>query len=273
MLKIILIFLGAELLIQLAIPTVFVLTSGPDGARQQVMVMSNLGQGLLLLIACRFIKDLPESEEERRPKNWTAAVACGFICMALAFCNYMFFDGVDLIRIAITDDAALINRYNATPSAQESLLIVLSYIIVPAVGEEAFFRKMTESRMRKKYNETVMIVFCSLLFALSHMSIVKFLPMFLLSLVLTAYYVKYKNIAVCIIVHLIYNLISIAIEYQFPLPSSSYYIATKYASADEAVLWGIRFATLGLTAGAVAAGLYYRHNRMKSVESDVISQA
>ena len=180
--------------------------------------------------------------------------------MVLSLFNYICFDGIDLFRIATTNNALLIKKYDTNIPFWKVMHIVMTYVFIPSFGEEIFFRGLIIRRMRKsRMSDFAVVSLGSVMFALAHMSFTKFLPMLFLSIIITAYYVKFQKITVCIFSHILYNLVGTILEYFVPLPSSSSFISSKYASADETKLWGVRYASIGLTVGIliVVMFLYY----------------
>lgn len=93
-------------------------------------------------------------------------------------------------------------------------LIVLVVAVMPAIGEEIFFRGFTYGSLQHKYGAVWGIIISSLIFGAFHMSLVKFIPTAMLGACFA--YIAYKSgsIVIGMCLHFINNLISlIAMEY------------------------------------------------------------
>lgn len=84
-------------------------------------------------------------------------------------------------------------------------------VLFSSVIEEAVFRKMIFGYLDRKFNYYIGAVVSSLVFALGHMNYANWLGYFLLGLVWCHAYKKTGNIAVPIIIHIIWNLLSFII--------------------------------------------------------------
>ncbi|MBX9449047.1 MAG: CPBP family intramembrane metalloprotease [Taibaiella sp.] len=111
----------------------------------------------------------------------------------------------------------LIERNNAIfsdPDFSSLLRNLIVMALLPAIGEELFFRGMVQrfanSWLRNPRNA---IIFTSLFFAFIHLQIVNFLPIFLASCLLGYIFHTTGNLLITIIVHFVYNSIQILLRY------------------------------------------------------------
>ncbi len=99
--------------------------------------------------------------------------------------------------------------YSATHLPQNGAALVVTFAalcVVSPILEELFFRGILQNLVFVKHPYTCM-VFVSLIFAVLHGSFETFLNTFTLSLVLCLTYYKTKTLAVCILLHALYNTI------------------------------------------------------------------
>ncbi|MCB0476558.1 MAG: CPBP family intramembrane metalloprotease [Crocinitomicaceae bacterium] len=97
------------------------------------------------------------------------------------------------------------------------LLNAIAITILPAIGEEMIFRGFLIRNFYQNSNNIYFAVFgSSALFALIHFQPLKFIPMFMIGLLLALFYVHTKNLLVPIIAHFINNIISL-ISTKYPI--------------------------------------------------------
>lgn len=111
----------------------------------------------------------------------------------------------------------LIERNNAIfsdPDYHSLLRNLIVMALLPAIGEELFFRGMVQ-RFANSWlgNPRNAIIFTSLFFAFIHLQIVNFLPIFLASCLLGYIFHTTGNLLITIIVHFVYNSIQILLRY------------------------------------------------------------
>ena len=85
------------------------------------------------------------------------------------------------------------------------LLIISSGLLGPIV-EEYLFRKILLNRLLKRYSIKKAIIVESFIFSLFHTSINGFIYAFIIGMLLSIVYVKYKNIRLVILCHMISNI-------------------------------------------------------------------
>ena len=91
-------------------------------------------------------------------------------------------------------------------------ILLYSYIvIVGPVFEEIVFRYVGLKFAKKEYSEKKAIIIVSILFALLHSGIFNIIYAFLIGVILSYIYIKYKNIMYPILLHISANLMSLLI--------------------------------------------------------------
>lgn len=105
----------------------------------------------------------------------------------------------------------IFNPINTSPQTP-LLLLILSTGIIGPIFEEILYRYIFYNRLKRKNNIKKSILINSIVFAISHLSIIKVIYAFLLGIVLNIYYEKYKNIKVPIIIHISGNLIALSLK-------------------------------------------------------------
>ncbi len=261
-LKIVIIFVFVESIANILLPVIFMYTAGIEGTEMQVNTMSNISQCIVLFVAYHYIDH--DKDNIKNNEHFIISGIYGIVMsLFLAIFNNLYLDGIHLIEIVSTDNDALQNIYQNEITIKSGILLFFTYGIIPAVCEEMFYRKMIASRLITICSEKTIVVFSGLLFAMAHLSWEKIIPMFLFGVLLMYSYMRYKNIAWCVGMHLIYNVVHIIIQYKIPLPSSTYFISSRYASRDEAILWGVRYITIGILFGIIVVLIYMHRNKKK----------
>lgn len=89
--------------------------------------------------------------------------------------------------------------------------------IIPAIGEEMFFRGVVQSQLQKKYTHPVLVIFLSaFIFAAFHLQFVGFFPKLIIGLVLAASYFYTRNLLYPILIHLLNNGFQVVLAYLRP---------------------------------------------------------
>ena len=109
----------------------------------------------------------------------------------------------------------------------EFSLALVAVSIVPAFCEELFFRGFLLNNLRRSFSLTLSVVFTSLLFALSHRSLVALPVHLFLGFLLTALTAKSGSLSGSIIYHLVHNAVN--------LLTSVVFSRILYAMPQEAV--------------------------------------
>lgn len=95
-----------------------------------------------------------------------------------------------------------------TPQTNNSLPIILSIISTGIIGpiyEEILFRYLLYNRLKDKYSIKKSIIITTLIFAISHISLIKIIYAFLIGLIINIFYEKHQNILASILIHIAAN--------------------------------------------------------------------
>lgn len=94
---------------------------------------------------------------------------------------------------------------------------LLVIAIIPAIGEEMFFRGVVQGHLQKKYTHSGMVIFLSaFIFAAFHLQFVGFFPKLIIGLVLAASYFYTRNLIYPILIHLLNNGFQVVLAYIRP---------------------------------------------------------
>jgi membrane protease YdiL (CAAX protease family) len=89
------------------------------------------------------------------------------------------------------------------------IIIILCMALIPAIGEELFFRGVLQKILSEKIDYHVAILVASLLFSLFHFELVAFFYRFLFGVILGYLYYYTKNIFPSMLLHFVNNFTSI----------------------------------------------------------------
>jgi membrane protease YdiL (CAAX protease family) len=141
---------------------------------------------------------------------------------ALSKAGYAFFTAIPLLLITEVillralqyfeielPKQAIIELASQTHSRLEFTLLVVIVVCLAPVVEELIFRGMIYRFLKGKMLPLYALCLNAFLFALVHMNLFSFLPLFLLSLLLAYSYEKTGNIKVPILFHALFNLNSL----------------------------------------------------------------
>lgn len=93
-----------------------------------------------------------------------------------------------------------------------NIILLISYVVILApIFEEILFRYISLNVAKRYYKERTAIIIISIAFALLHSELFNMLYAFLLGIILSNIYIKYKNILYPITLHISANLMSIFI--------------------------------------------------------------
>jgi membrane protease YdiL (CAAX protease family) len=141
--------------------------------------------------------------------------------MLVAIFSLYFLININLNLIELLPNSAYLIEMDAERSSvitlstnhESPFIFMLNFIgiaMLPAVGEELIFRGFLIRNFYQNSNNIYFAVFgSSALFALIHFQPLKFIPMFLIGLLLALFYVQTKNILVPIACHFINNAVSL----------------------------------------------------------------
>lgn len=101
----------------------------------------------------------------------------------------------------------------------EYILAIFAVSVFAPIGEEIFFRGVAVKGVMKYYaskgksGEKISVIFSSIFFSISHMSIIGFIPLILVSIILAITIIKTNSIVPCISAHSTNNFILITLIY------------------------------------------------------------
>jgi membrane protease YdiL (CAAX protease family) len=104
-----------------------------------------------------------------------------------------------------------------TPSDIVALAVLVA-VIVP-IGEEIFFRGLTYGALRHRLGRHAAVAASAAFFALAHLQLVEFLPIFILGAILAYLYEYTGSLVPGMIAHAVNNLAALALFYANPMPS------------------------------------------------------
>jgi len=91
------------------------------------------------------------------------------------------------------------------------ILLVLYLVIFAPLFEEFVFRYIALRKARENFSDKKAIILVSIVFALMHSGILNIIYAFLIGVVLSYVYIKYKNIVYPLVLHISANLMSVCI--------------------------------------------------------------
>ncbi|MFT4696725.1 MAG: membrane protease YdiL (CAAX protease family), partial [Urechidicola sp.] len=118
------------------------------------------------------------------------------------------------------DDAnELINYIISFKSSGKIFATILLMALLPAIGEELFFRGIVQKILIKWTKKNwVGILITAFIFSAIHMQFLTFLPRFFMGIMLGYLFVWSRNLLIPIIAHLLHNLISILVAMNSEIP-------------------------------------------------------
>ena len=124
--------------------------------------------------------------------------------------EYLGLDKLDL-QAEESSYSVLLTTYSLVVDSNinHQIIIILCMALIPAIGEELFFRGVLQKILSEKIDYHVAILVASLLFSLFHFELVAFFYRFLFGVILGYLYYYTKNIFPSILLHFINNFTSI----------------------------------------------------------------
>ncbi len=109
----------------------------------------------------------------------------------------------------------VVQIYMQTSSKDALTFFTLFVAVLGPIFEEIFFRGFTYSALRTRFGVTSGIVLSSLIFAVLHMHLAAFVPIFVLSVYLAFLYEKTGSLVPSMTVHVLHNLIMVGLTLGF----------------------------------------------------------
>ena len=190
-----------------------------EGVYTQRWVQSfyNIGSFLIsaIVFAGFYRKPIPETLGLSSP----APLKQLLFVLAIAFTAIPVVSGLSAFNLKLPgiDQWADLNKLQASRDAMlqillhsyswlDSLLLVLTLALVPAVSEEVFFRGLLQRFFSSwSFNKHIGIGVSAMLFTLLHFSVTQFVPILFMGLLLGYIYSWTGNLWVCILVHFLNN--------------------------------------------------------------------
>jgi len=118
------------------------------------------------------------------------------------------------VRSLQAENDNMMNAFLLIPTFSAFLKVFISIAIIPAFGEEMFFRGVFMRFIKKKSSKmAVPVVFSALVFAMAHMNIYGFLSIFLAGILLAVIYNITGSLWCSIVAHLFFNGLQIILAY------------------------------------------------------------
>ncbi len=136
------------------------------------------------------------------------------------------------------------------------LLNIFIIAILPAFGEEVFFRGYLQPTLQKVVSHHVAILFIAILFSAIHLQFVTFIPRLFLGLLFGYLFFWTKKLWIPIIAHFVNNFIIVISHYLATAEEKQEFLTTEQISKPP-------FLSVLLSIVAVAVILYYFYNKYK----------
>lgn len=154
-------------------------------------------------------------DKENKNKKICIKEAISWICIAIFGITVLQYGITMLAEITgITFTGVDANILNVTGGFLNSILIIISVAILPAIFEELLFRKGIIS-LTKKYGGVFSIILSSVIFGLVHGNLIQAVFAFFTGIVLGYVYVKTNSIGTCMWIHFTNNMFG-ALSLLFP---------------------------------------------------------
>jgi membrane protease YdiL (CAAX protease family) len=151
------------------------------------------------------------------------------------------------VKASQQENEDIMNAFLVMPSAASLIKVFLVLAIVPAMGEEMFFRGVLMRFAKKRSNSMVLpIVFTAFVFAFAHASVYGFLSIFIAGILLAFIYNLTGSLWCSILAHLFFNGSQIVLSYL-----SNGNAAAKQATDNAGIPYYL------VAAGAVVFGISF----------------
>lgn len=125
--------------------------------------------------------------------------------------------GANIVAVVVAYLFELVG-IEATPQAAEQaafaldpVLVVASFVILAPIAEEIFFRGIVYNAWLREGGRRYAYIGSSLLFAISHLSLVQFIPLLLLGLALAWVYERTGSLVAAIAMHATFNAVTVVL--------------------------------------------------------------
>lgn len=181
--------------------------TGNAGTFQAICIMGGLALSFLCLLKLALMDGFlnPKKEVWKVPVWQYVAVALGTVAISYG-CNYLF---------TITGFAGGSDSYQKVAENQYNVALAVGLILYGIVSpfvEEVIFRGFLYGRMRVYMPKIGAVLVSSLLFGIYHGNLVQGTYGFVMGILFTLVYEKYKNFYLAVIMHSIANLVGYYIQ-------------------------------------------------------------
>ena len=151
----------------------------------------------------------------------TALLSVGTIIIVTPFVSFlieqsMLIDFPEWMKKFDKDSETIVLAFLKMNNLSDLMFNLLVMAIVPAIGEELFFRGFIQNTFLGFFkNSHLAIIFTSILFSLIHFDLVGFLPRFFLGAILGYMFFISKSLWIPILAHFINNAMAVIISYPY----------------------------------------------------------
>ena len=151
----------------------------------------------------------------------TALLSIGTIIIVTPFVSFlieqsMLIDFPEWMKKFDKDSETIVLAFLKMNNLSDLMFNLLVMAIVPAIGEELFFRGFIQNTFLGFFkNSHLAIIFTSILFSLIHFDLVGFLPRFFLGAILGYMFFISKSLWIPILAHFINNAMAVIISYPY----------------------------------------------------------
>jgi membrane protease YdiL (CAAX protease family) len=164
---------------------------------------------------------------------WGAIILCSAGFVLLIF--YLHFFMAALFRVAV--------YFDSESSYPNNITAVISTALIPAVAEELLFKGIILTGLRRHYSRTVSIVITSLLFAVSHLTLYRIIPLFLVQYFTIWIYLRTGSLLLPMFMHFLNNFFALFLIGD-PFASPATFLAAQLVFIVPFVYLQSRFAKM-----------------------------
>ncbi len=182
-----------------------------------IVIASGFGLQLSSLLAWLLFKFFVAYENEDRPDSFNKSVkigVVGFLCIYLALIPTMFAWKalLDALQFEYEYQLPVLLVQGGGSPLEMSLMAILIVIVAP-ICEEIVYRGFLFRYLNRRVSIGLAIAISSCIFALMHMNLYSFLPLFVLGAGLSLVYRISGNIVSSITIHVLFNFVNLLMIY------------------------------------------------------------
>ena len=150
------------------------------------------------------------------------------------------FAGLESLMRQLEEKAKVLTQQMLyTPSVKQLILNLAIIALLPALGEELFFRGILQKHLIEWFKKDLWgILTAAFIFSAFHFQFLSFLPRFILGIVLGYLFVSSKSIWLNMLAHFTNNALAVV---------SFFVLAKKGISPDTLDTWGISFVSVSFS--------------------------